>query len=232
MRSSAPTLTSERVLVSRRGPALPSLLLLAAKASVSRACTFTTAARPLRQRECRLRRRPLAARERSSCSSCLWSTSVCGSTAVPTPGNRADTAGSVGPSYGRGCGVWFERPRAIRAPVSRPRLIAAGALLVVAIAAVVIALTSSAKTVNPFAYTASKQPEFESRAAAGESYLLYTLSPGGALATAGRVAALRGPVESAATAGHGDPALVEAIVFLESGGRSDAIAGGDPANAA
>jgi hypothetical protein len=73
---------------------------------------------------------------------------------------------------------------------------------------------------------------FESRAAAGESYLLYALSPGGALATARRVAALRGPVESAATAAHIDPGLVEAIVFLESGGRSDAIAGGDPAGAA
>jgi transglycosylase-like protein with SLT domain len=116
--------------------------------------------------------------------------------------------------------------------VSRPRPIAAGALLVVAIAAVVIALTSSRETVNPFAYTANKQAEFESRAAAGESYLLYALSPGGALATAQRVAALRGPVESAATAAHVDPALVEAVVFLESGGRSDAIAGGDPANAA
>jgi hypothetical protein len=52
------------------------------------------------------------------------------------------------------------------------------------------------------------------------------------MATAGRVAAFRGAIDKA-TAGTGiSPNLVEGLVFLESAGRPQAIAGSDPANAA
>jgi hypothetical protein len=43
---------------------------------------------------------------------------------------------------------------------------------------------------------------------------------------------LHAPIAAAATAAHIDPSLLEGMVFLESAGRSDAIAGGDPAAAA
>jgi hypothetical protein len=61
--------------------------------------------------------------------------------------------------------------------------------------------------------------------------VLFTKSPGGIVATASRVAGYR-PLIDAATKGTGvDPSLIEGIVFVESAGRPDAIAGSDPANA-
>jgi len=69
------------------------------------------------------------------------------------------------------------------------------------------------------------------RATAGSANVLYVKSPGGALATAARVAAFRPEIDRA-TAGTGlDPSMVEALVFVESAGRPDAIAGADPVNA-
>ena len=60
---------------------------------------------------------------------------------------------------------------------------------------------------------------------------LYVKSPGGVLAAAARTARFR-PLVERATAGTGiDANLVEAIVLLESAGRADAIAGGDPTGA-
>src|SRR5207302_4551255 len=57
-------------------------------------------------------------------------------------------------------------------------------------------------------------------------------SPGGVLATAARVASLRSLIDSA-TAGTGiGPDTLEGIVFLESAGRPNVIAGTDPADAA
>jgi hypothetical protein len=83
-----------------------------------------------------------------------------------------------------------------------------------------------------FAYTPSRQAADVQRAVAGDIHPLFSLSPGGAIATAARVAAWRGLIDRA-TAGTGiDPNMLEAIVFLESAGRPDAIAGTDPANAA
>jgi hypothetical protein len=103
----------------------------------------------------------------------------------------------------------------------------------VALAVVLVALLGrGGEVVHPFAYSAGQRAAFEARGAAGESYLLYADSPGGVLATAGRVANLHGPIEAAAATAGVDPSLVEAIVFLESGGRSDAMAEGDPAGAA
>jgi hypothetical protein len=69
------------------------------------------------------------------------------------------------------------------------------------------------------------------RAIGGSDHVLYVKSPGGALATAARVAQFR-PMIDQAVAGTGlDPSMVEALVFVESAGRPDVIVGGDPANA-
>jgi hypothetical protein len=116
---------------------------------------------------------------------------------------------------------------------ARPARIAAGVAVLVAIALILVAVVGrGGETVHPFAYSAGERPAFEAEAAAGEGYLLYADSPGGVLATARRVARLHAPIEAAAATAGVDPSLVEAIVFLESGGRSDAMAGGDPAGAA
>jgi len=77
--------------------------------------------------------------------------------------------------------------------------------------------------VDPFAYDPDRREEFERRAAAGNAHVLYALSPGGAEATARRVEKWRGPVEAAAKQAGVEPDLVEALVFLESGGREDAL---------
>jgi hypothetical protein len=62
--------------------------------------------------------------------------------------------------------------------------------------------------------------------------VLYVKSPGGVVAAARRVARFR-PLVERAVAGTGiDPDVLEAIVFLESSGRPDVIAGSDPAAAA
>jgi transglycosylase-like protein with SLT domain len=84
---------------------------------------------------------------------------------------------------------------------------------------------------DPFAYRSARQAEFVARATAGNAHVLFLKSPGGALATAARVAAYR-PAIDRAVAGTGiDPNLLEGLVFVESAGRPDAIAGTDPAGA-
>jgi hypothetical protein len=88
-----------------------------------------------------------------------------------------------------------------------------------------------AKPGDPFAYVSARESDFVGRAIAGSDHVLYVKSPGGALATAARVASFR-PLIDRAVAGTGlDPSLVEALVFVESAGRPDVIVGGDPANA-
>ena len=111
------------------------------------------------------------------------------------------------------------------------RWVLAGALGVAA-AVVVVLLVTGGRTIDPFAYQAGKRAQFEAWAAAGESHLLYANSPGGVPATARRVAALHAPIQAAATTAHVDPGLLEAMVFLESGGRPDVVAGSDPSAAA
>jgi soluble lytic murein transglycosylase-like protein len=78
---------------------------------------------------------------------------------------------------------------------------------------------------DPFAYEPAREVDFVRRAAAGTSHVLYARSPGGATATAARVARWRPLVERAAASAHVDPDLLEALVFLESAGRPDAQAG-------
>ncbi|MGI8715998.1 MAG: transglycosylase SLT domain-containing protein [Solirubrobacteraceae bacterium] len=93
-------------------------------------------------------------------------------------------------------------------------------------------VAAGASAGNPFAYVASRESDFIARATAGEAHVLFTQSPGGVVLTAARVAAFR-PAIDRATAGTGlDPNLLEALVYVESAGRPDAIAGSDPADAA
>jgi Transglycosylase SLT domain len=133
-----------------------------------------------------------------------------------------------------------------RDPVHRRRLIAAAGLAVVLVATAVVVVRaiapggSSQQALVPraeapsgdlLAYTPGHDDELERAAAFGLSHPLYAKSPGGALATAARTAAFRPLVEQAASGSGVDPDILEAIVFLESAGRPDVVAGDDPANA-
>jgi hypothetical protein len=123
-------------------------------------------------------------------------------------------------------------------------LLAALGAVAVAIVALVIGLGGSspprlplpgighpARAGDPFAYVPSREADFTARAVAGTDHIVFALSPGGVLATAERVARWRSLVERA-TAGTGiDPNVLEGIVFLESAGRPNVIAGVDPAAA-
>ncbi len=85
--------------------------------------------------------------------------------------------------------------------------------------------------IDVLAYDVSKDEELERSAAFGLSQPLYAKSPGGVTATARRTDSYRPLVEDAVADTGFDADLVEAIVFLESGGRPDVIAGDDPAGA-
>jgi hypothetical protein len=85
---------------------------------------------------------------------------------------------------------------------------------------------------DPLAYEDSQAADLERAAAFGLSHPLYAKSPGGVMAAARRTAEFRPLVEEAVAGSGLDADVVEAIVFLESGGRPDVIAGDDPARAA
>ena len=85
---------------------------------------------------------------------------------------------------------------------------------------------------DPFGFSPSRENEFAARATAGFSHVVYAKSPGGAAATARRTARWRPLVERTAGRHHLDPDLLEALVFLESAGRPDVIAGRDIRGAA
>ncbi|HEY5427950.1 MAG TPA: transglycosylase SLT domain-containing protein [Solirubrobacteraceae bacterium] len=94
------------------------------------------------------------------------------------------------------------------------------------------AIVDGAGPGDPFAYRSAREADFIARATAGNAHVLFSKSPGGAVATAARVAAFR-PAIDRAVAGTGiDPNLLEGLVFVESAGRADALAGSDPASAA
>jgi hypothetical protein len=78
---------------------------------------------------------------------------------------------------------------------------------------------------DPFAYDPDDEDALVRRAAQGTAHVLYARSPGGATATAERVARWRPQVEAAAKQAGVDPDLLEGLVFLESAGREDAMAG-------
>jgi hypothetical protein len=128
---------------------------------------------------------------------------------------------------------------------ARSRLAVAGSAIILVIAIAVAALHSSgppplplpglgkpAPPGDPFAYQASREANFVARASAGEANVVFQKSPGGVLATAARVAAYR-PLIDAATKGTSvSPNVLEGIVFLESAGDPNALAGPDAADAA
>jgi hypothetical protein len=91
---------------------------------------------------------------------------------------------------------------------------------------------SPSRSENLFAYLPGREASYVTRATAGNAHVLFMKSPGGAYATAARVAALRRLIDAAAAGSGIDPNVLEGIVFLESAGEPNAIAGSDPANAA
>jgi hypothetical protein len=115
------------------------------------------------------------------------------------------------------------------------------AVLVAAVVGLILALTGGGKgklepaagnSRDPLAYDSDKRAEFEQNAATGEGHVVFAKSPGGVIATAQRTARFRPLIEKAAKAGGFDPDMLEAIVFLESAGRPEVVAGNDLANAA
>jgi Family of unknown function (DUF5715) len=76
---------------------------------------------------------------------------------------------------------------------------------------------------DPYAWSPEREQKFVERAASGTSHLLYTLAPGGVLASAERTARWRPQIEAAARAAGVNPDTLEGLVFLESGGRDDAM---------
>jgi hypothetical protein len=80
--------------------------------------------------------------------------------------------------------------------------------------------------VDPYAWDPRRADEFARRAAAGNSHVLYALSPGGVVASAERTALWRPAVERAAKSAGVDADTLEGLVFLESAGREDARAPG------
>jgi Transglycosylase SLT domain len=83
-----------------------------------------------------------------------------------------------------------------------------------------------------FHYDASKSADYVARATAGNGQVLFSKSPGGAVATAARVAAFAPMIEHA-VAGTNIPATaIEGLVFLESAGLPDAAVADNPTNAA
>jgi hypothetical protein len=138
--------------------------------------------------------------------------------------------------------------RQARRPTRQQRRARLAVLLVVvavAVAGLISALTSgslpkppaatpaqSAGAGDPYGYVASREHAYVARAVAGNAHALFVKSPGGVVPTATRVAAYRGLIDRA-TGGTGiDPNLVEGLVFVESAGRAQIIAGSDPADAA
>jgi hypothetical protein len=130
-------------------------------------------------------------------------------------------------------------------PRRRARLVLVGAALVLVIAVLVSGLgggalprppqagaARGAGAGDPFGYDASREAEFVARGTAGNAHVLFVKSPGGVIATAARVAGYRPEIDRV-TAGTGiDPNLLEGLVFVESAGLPNAIAGSDPADAA
>jgi hypothetical protein len=135
--------------------------------------------------------------------------------------------------------------RARSRTVQRGRARLAGLILLIVAVAVIVSTQSGdiappphagsalgAAPGDPFAYRSAREAEFISRATAGEAHALFAQSPGGVIATAQRVAGYRTLINQATAGTAIDPNLLEALVFVESAGRPQVIAGADPANAA
>jgi Transglycosylase SLT domain len=86
-------------------------------------------------------------------------------------------------------------------------------------------------TYDPLGYTQARAAQLQREAAAGEAHIVYAKSPGGVIATARRTAHFRPLIDRLARPAGIDPNALEGMVFLESAGRPDVIAGNDPADA-
>jgi uncharacterized protein YcbK (DUF882 family) len=93
-------------------------------------------------------------------------------------------------------------------------------------------LAAPAHAADALAYRSGDDAALARAAAAGHSHVLYERSPGGVFATAARTAHWRALIDRTARGSGFSPGTLEAMVFLESAGRADVIAGGDPAAAA
>jgi hypothetical protein len=126
----------------------------------------------------------------------------------------------------------------------RMRIVFVLAVAILAVAVLVRALSGSGlpplpsprpaaepRTGDPFAYLPSREASFVARATAGNAHVLFEKSPGGAYATAARVARFHPLIAAAATGTSVSPETLEGIVFLESAGDPNAIAGSDPSAA-
>src|SRR5262245_32170477 len=135
----------------------------------------------------------------------------------------------------------MSRPPTAR-QVLRRRVAALAALVAVALVVVVVITRGGGGNQNerlvpgggaksgeydPLAYDSHREDDLAARATAGFSDVVYEKSPGGVVSTARRTARWRPLVERAAKAYGVDPDTLEALVFLESAGRPDVVAGGD-----
>jgi len=90
------------------------------------------------------------------------------------------------------------------------------------------ASSSAAGGDDPLAFDPDDAADLARRAILGTSHPIYANSPGGVVATAARTAQWRPEIEAAAKVHGIDPKVLEAIVFLESAGRSQVMAGETP----
>ncbi|MGI9557541.1 MAG: DUF5715 family protein [Solirubrobacterales bacterium] len=84
---------------------------------------------------------------------------------------------------------------------------------------------------DPLEFDPELISEFEQRGAGASADVLHEKSPAGVIASAERTERFRAEIESAAAEVGADPDLMEAMVFLESAGRPEVIAGDDPSAA-
>ena len=95
-----------------------------------------------------------------------------------------------------------------------------------------LALPSEIVGPDPLSFEEGRTATYERAAAFGLSHILFAKSPGGVVASAQRTAAFRPLIEEAVAGSGIDADVLEAIVFLESAGRPDVIAGADVEHAA
>ncbi len=88
--------------------------------------------------------------------------------------------------------------------------------------------SGSSKGNDPLAFAAGDEDELARRAILGTSHVIFAKSPGGVLASAARTGQWRSQIEAAADRHGVDADQLEALIFLESAGRSQVIAGQSP----
>lgn len=84
---------------------------------------------------------------------------------------------------------------------------------------------------DPLAWSPGDSSDLAARATLGTSHVIYEKSPGGVVASAERTDRWRDEIETAAKPAGVDPDTLEALVFLESAGRSQVMADGTPNSA-